>query len=300
MGSIIDKSVIKREDFHHNFLTKGIIRLDYVGIIDIKDTIKELSSYLHEKGYTEESEYNINELSIKLSDPIKIETMKSISTEEFTRNKSYKFFNPNDKNYFEITKFFITLVIDYSTYKSSDYYIDLFAGISEKILSSKDTFIKPLRIGQRKINSLVIFGRESDLKKEMISNYFETPYFSAPFEISSKIGTPSELIVHNAVDTLNFDDISVNITRNISKGLLRIRESKKSALRLLFDIDCYLSEDLQDVLNDRSIKATLTAFNKLNFDLYKNAITLEFIQKLTSDEEFSDSNIIGVRRNNFG
>ncbi|MEN6554530.1 MAG: TIGR04255 family protein [Methanobacterium sp.] len=285
----MDKSTIKRQDFKHNFLITGIVRLDYSGVIEIEDKIEDLSNDLHTNGYTEYNEEYISELSIKLSDPVKIETLRSIPIEEFVKNKSYKFVNPNNKNVIEITKFFTTLTIDYSTYTKFEDYISLFAGISKK-LQSQQPFIKPLRVGERKISSLFITD------EKIIPNYFESPCFNTPLQISSMIDDPSELVIHNAVDTLKVGDILVNVTRNISKGVLRTKEEDQEVFRLIFDIDCYSSgETVLDIFKEDYIKKRLTKFNDLDFNLYKKSITDKFIEKLTSPELTLDDNIIGIR-----
>ncbi|HHV24396.1 MAG TPA: TIGR04255 family protein [Methanosarcina sp.] len=288
-GVIMDKSKITRENFKHNFLMTGIIRLDYSGVIDIEDKIEDLSSDLHIKGYTEYEESYISELSFKLSDPIKIETLRSVPIEEFVKNKSFKFVNPKNNNVIEITKFFLTLTIDYNNYVKFEDYISLFAGISKK-LQLQQHFMKPLRIGERKISSLFITD------EKIIPKYFKSPYFNTPLQISDMIDDPSELVIHNAVDTLKIEDILVNITRNISKGLLRKKEGDKEVFRLLFDIDCYSSGDpVVNIFNEDNIEKTLTRLNNLDFDLYKKSITDEFIEKLTSTEFTLDDDIIGIR-----
>lgn len=287
----MDKAEIKRTDLKQNFLTTGIIRLDYSGIISIEDKIEALSKYLLESGYTELNEGYIDNLSIKLSDPAKIETYRSISTEEFTRNKSYKFHNPSNRNVIEITKFFITLTINYEFYIIFDNYVSLFVKLVNE-LSSKQDFIKPLRIGSRKIATLFIRDYE------YIHDYFEPYYFINPFKNSNIPTDKPVLVLHNTIDTFEVNKTLVNITSNVLKGIKKINDEDQKVYRVIFDIDCYSNgESVVNIIKNEGISERLTEFNELNFELYKNAVKLQFLNKLMSTDTFSDDNIIeGVRR----
>lgn len=291
MVEIMDKANITRHDLKHNFLTTGIVRLDYSGVISIEDKIQESSEYLREKGYTELEEGYIDQFSIKLYDPSKIETMRSISTEEFTRNKSYKFHNPDNKNIIEITKFFIILTINYDFYTKFENYITLFSGLANKLLKEQP-FLKPLRIGSRKIATLFIYDNER------INEYFESHFYVNPLKNSKIFDDKPMLASHNAIDTFNIDNISVNIIRNILKGSKTINGKDEDVFRVVFDIDCYSSgKYVSDIIKNDEITKKLEEFNNLDFDLYKNAVKFQFLKRLMLPEEFKDDNILeGVRR----
>lgn len=63
---MIDRTKTRRDDFKHNFLITGIIRLDYSGVINIEDIIlKDLAVDLRKNGYTEYEEGYISELSFR-------------------------------------------------------------------------------------------------------------------------------------------------------------------------------------------------------------------------------------------
>lgn len=287
----MDKSEIKRENFNHNFLMTGIIRLDYSGVIEIEDTVKVLSKDLYDAGFTSVNEGYISDFSIKLADPVRIETIRSIPVEEFTKNRSYKFTNPVNKNEIEITKFFTILKIDYSTYLKFENHVSVFA-IIIKNLKSENRLIKPLRIGERKINSLFIDN------EECIKEYFEPPYFINLLNSINKFEDSPELVVHNALDTLKIGNKSVNINRHISKGILSTPKiSNKSVTRLVLDIDCYSTEDsyILNIFDSGSIEEILENLNDLSFNIYKNTLTEKFINILTGKEKIPHVFIEGIK-----
>lgn len=287
----MDKPDITRHDLKYNFLTTGIIRLDYSGVMSIKDKINESSDYLRMKGYTELEQGYIDQLSIKLYDPTKIETMRSIPKEEFIRNESFKFHNPTNRNIIEITKFFIILTINYEFYTKFEDYANLFSELANQLLPEQP-FIKPLRIGSRKIATLFI--RDDKL----IHKYFESHFYVNPLSGSKIINDNPMLVSHNSIDTYNFNHTSVNIIRNFLKGLKTIKGKDESVFRVIFDIDCYsIGDSVLDIFKDDEINKKLTEFNNLDFDLYKNAMNLQFLERLMSSDEFKDDNILeGIRR----
>jgi uncharacterized protein (TIGR04255 family) len=285
----MDRSTIERHDFKHTFLDKGILRLDYSGVINLEDTIDYLTDELQEAGFTEFIDGYISDFSIKLSDPIQIETLRSIPVEEFAKNKSYKFTNPANNSVIEITKFFTTLTIDYSKFIRFETYKTLFTAIIKNI-ESHNSYIKPLRIAERKFNLLFV------IDENKINEYFESPYFRNSFQTCSQLFQSSNLLTHRAIDTLTVENNNINITRNISKGSLRNQEGDvKEASRLVLDVDCYSIGDsnLSGLLNEDNIGEKLDELNTLSFEIYKQTLTENFIEELLVDTHSND-NIIGV------
>ena len=79
-----------RENIKNNFLRRIILRVDYEGIVDIKDILKNLESKLPSLGFTERNFGFINNAEFELNDPEMIESELKIPIKELSKIETYK------------------------------------------------------------------------------------------------------------------------------------------------------------------------------------------------------------------
>lgn len=275
-----EKSEILREHLKRNMMKNIIFRIDYQGIIDSDDIVKEfnkkfkglfknLTTTFHNKVDFELN--NIDDISDTLSIPV-----KEIEKQEIHRYSKNTF--GNDELVFDISKYFTVLTVNCSEYQGIQDYLEFFADYI-CFLYEQCEYLKIKRAGLRKIGGQVFTSRDQ------IFESFEQTYFNFDF-------TDSEYnsIRNRYVDVLQKDDNSpvINYIRSFETGILRDNETgeDKEAFQVLLDLDGYYPEEILNLIEfgpDKA-KSTLEVTNHVHlFDLFKMSVTQNFLN-LNIDE----------------
>lgn len=283
-----------RSQLKNNFLRKVIMRLDYQGVIDIVDTIKNLQLYIKNTGFVEMQEAYINDLEFQLNDPIAIANQKAIPITEISQIKTYKFRNEKRDAMLEINSLFCSLAIEVEEYRCYETYGPVLIEIFHR-LAKNNPYINLQRIGFRKINDCIVRDYEK------INLYFDSVFFP-PVSNRFKL-TGCNFIQTNCsyVDNFELDRYMINYTRSVTKGELNINDDVESAYQIAIDIDGYSNDKvwLDELLEDNQrLDLAFREINELLFGMYVETLTKEFVSSLENDS-FNDNVIIGVRRNEF-
>lgn len=281
-----------RKNINNNFLRRIILRLDYDGIVDIKDILKILEIKLPELGFVDKEFGFINNAEFELNDPEMIESELKIPIRELNKIESYKYRNADKNVELEVNELYSALNIEVNSYKDINEYSNIFNEVIRSI-KEKSVYLKANRIGLRKINDCIIKD------KDKFNDYFVKEYFS---DISNQLkvnGIEAEKINTQFIDTFSNDKYLFNYIRIASGGILTLENKKYDVYQAVIDIDGYSydRELLNSMLNDTTkISNIISELNEKLFVLYSNSLTTYFKEKLL-DEEFTDENILGVNKN---
>lgn len=271
---------ISRECLHHNFLKSIILRLDFQGVLDLEmeKLLLEIKSYLKSKGFTRYEEKLANQIKIAVSD-FGIET--DLGSSNIRRpQKVYSFSNETKGYGLDISSGFVCLNINSVKYIPFEEYSEYLTSIAAIYKKSID-FFTVKRFGIRKINEC-LFERKED-----INEYFSGLYFSY-FNYFEEVNT----LLSNRHNSFSKGKYRINLDCNIQQG----KSNSKTLYKVLFDIDAYLD-------NSVSIEETiysaeeLRIMNDLMFEIYIDALTQNFLDKLKSEGDFDVKGLIGVERN---
>jgi len=283
---------IKRSEIKHNFLRRIILRIDYNGIIDIKDTIKELQSILPKHGFVEMSSGFINEIEFEINDPIMIETQMTMPVKELQKTESFKFRTEDKSTTLEISKLFASLTITVNKYKRFEDYSNSFLEVVDYI-RARNIYLKPLRLGLRKINDCIIKD------KSIFGELFNPEYFS---DISVKLdgnGLSARTVNSQTFDTFCDEQHFYNYIRVLSDATLNIDGTDKETYQVVLDIDGYTNDIdvLSELIKDKArLEGELISINNTIFKLYINTLNDELIKNLRS-ERFEIVDMLGVNNN---
>ena len=281
-----------RENIKNNFLRRIILRVDYEGIVDIKDILKNLESKLPSLGFTERNFGFINNAEFELNDPEMIESELKIPIKELSKIETYKYRNSDGNVELEVNELYSALNVDVNNYNDINKYCNIFSEVINGI-KEKRVYLKINRIGLRKINDCIIRD------KSRFNDYFDKEYF---FDISNKLRLNSiktEKINTQFVDTFSVEKYMFNYIRIVSGGVLTIGSQNYDVYQAVIDIDGYSydRELLNTLLGDTNeISNIILELNENLFELYSNSLTQSFKEKLL-ENEFIDENILGVNKN---
>ena len=281
-----------RENIKNNFLRRIILRVDYEGIVDIKDILKNLESKLPSLGFTERNFGFINNAEFELNDPEMIESERKIPIKELSKIETYKYRNSDGNVELEVNELYSALNVDVNNYNDINKYCNIFSEVINGI-KEKSVYLKINRIGLRKINDCIIRD------KSRFNDYFDKEYF---FDISNKLRLNSiktEKINTQFVDTFSVEKYMFNYIRIVSGGVLTIGSQNYDVYQAVIDIDGYSydRELLNTLLGDTNeISNIILELNENLFELYSNSLTQSFKEKLL-ENEFIDENILGVNKN---
>lgn len=283
---------VAREDLKYNFLRRIILRIDYNGVVDIKDTLKDLEIHMPKYGYVEMNTGFINDVEFEINDPVMIETQMTIPVKELQKTESFKFRTLKKDMVLEINNLFMTLTINSDEYYKFEDYSSQFVEIFS-LLKDKNLYLKPLRLGLRKINSCIIYDKGN------FEKFFNRKYFKDISTVFNQDGFTVETVNSQFVDTISYNNHYYNYIRVLSDAVLNIDGKDVPAYQVVLDIDGYNNDliRLSDIIRDKT-KLTYE-FNEINqtlFDLYTMTLTDDFLSSLKS-ETFEFNNILGVNRN---
>lgn len=281
-----------RQNIKSNFLRGIVLRVDYEGIIDIKDILKKLEPELVKLDFTSRNVGFINTAEFELNDPEMIENELKIPIRDLNRLENYKYSNNTNEFELNINQLYSALNINVQNYKDVSKYTNIFQKVIESI-RSECSYLKINRIGIRKINDCVI------IDKNTFSDYFVKDYF---FDISSQLklkGKEVEKLNSQLIDTIVIDKYMFNYIRIATGGVLSDENNSFDVYQAVVDIDgySYNRELLDSILVEEShISKIITQINDYLFELYSTTLTAEFKAKLL-ENQFNDKNIVGVKKN---
>ncbi len=272
------KKDVGRNDLKQNMMKKVIFRIDYHGIIETEDVIKEFKSEFKDKFGSFVTTFhnkvdlvidNIEEMSDTLSVPI-----KEIERQEIFRFTNNKF--GNDIVTFDVSKYYTSLTVDCKNYTNIDEYLDFFSDYTE-FLYGKNEYLVIKRLGIRKIGGLLYFDLNNIFKD------FEKKYFDFGFEEEKYTSLRSRY--YDALHGKENDPL-VNYTRTFESGKYYDQEkgTEEDAYQVLLDLDCYYREgELTNIgFGIGKVNNILSLTNDELFDLFKMSVTEDYLNRQMS------------------
>jgi uncharacterized protein (TIGR04255 family) len=286
----MNKSV-KRKDIKYNFLKKIIIRVDFNGILEreLEKSIEELKVYFKEKMFNRFYESFINEVDFEIKDPEQIETQRMIPINELRKTKSYIFCKEENAIEVQISKYFMSVTIDYNKYIEFETISKLFYEAFKKIVDNNN-YIRVLRLGLRKINNCILLEL-SRLDEIVKMNFF--------------LNLNSYLVIYDLpilnkqnIDTFIYKNTNVNLIRYLSGGTLSLDGEDKDAYQLVLDIDSYKNDEeyLNGIILNDKVYEELIEYNTILFNTYINLLNDNFVSCLQSGV-FDNTLVLGVEKN---
>ena len=273
-----------------NMLKKVLIRIDYSGVTDINEWIKEFKANAdlssHFCKYIKEVQ---NQASFNISNMEEIAQSRSIPLKAFQSEPLHRFSEASfrgegeeadreDKVMMEVTGLFMAFTIDCINYKNMDVYIDFLCKYIQAFISN-DRFIDIQRIGIRKVGGDVFRNLDE------FAETFETNIFATP-DVANLNGL---LIDREYHDRIIKSDGTVKV--NFSRRCRAIPADNGSVVyQALLDIDGYVDNgiiqnkgykfpgDFENVLKEK--------INDYLFDLYKLSVTEQYLSN--NGEEIQD------------
>lgn len=267
---------MKKDDFDRyslksNFMRQIIFRIDYKGVIDIKDFVSHLSKYPQNqfKSYEPLSHNTIDFEVTKIDD---ISETLSIPVKEITKENIHRFTNNsfgNDELILDISKYFSILTIRCENYETIDNYREFFSSFAHQLFAF-EKFLSIKRFGLRKIGGKIFNSFEE------IFNTFEKSIFNFDFSSSPYISQKA-----NYLDVLKSEKEFpiINYRRSIEKGI--IRNTNTEAFQVILDIDAFLLDEnlISDSLQQETFNELLKEINNDHlFNLFKLSVTEKFLE----------------------
>ena len=277
---MIMKKDVNREHLKNNFLKNIIVRFDYTGIAEVElDTIiAEVKPIFKSAGYTKLREEYLTEMDFELQDPENIE-IEGLPIKEIRKKKAYVFANEKKDIECKIsTRFALVSIQNHKYIPFAEYSETLFEVV--KTLINKVEFLNCISFGIRKVNQCIM----KDISK--INEYFETDFYNL---YGLKKGNKPKIF--ETKDCFKEEKYNFNLTRMVVGD----EYEESVAYQVILDTDIYITEasDINELFSDTS---EINIMNEKLFEVYKSAITKEFIEKLGMDN-YNDQNIIGVEKN---
>lgn len=256
-----------------SILKKVIIRIDYSGIINIDDWMRQLLNLGLNQSFSSFIDKNNNSITLNLNNPEEIAKALSVPVSEIRKEPVKTFLNGTfgerkDKVAMEITSNFTTFVVDCNEYTTIDDYLDYINNYITE-LKKNQTYTKIHRIGIRKIAA--IETSEYNQYKE----FFEEDQFKS---VSYLPG--NQIIVSENTDRFINQDkgLKANLTRRI-RSLRRV--DGKYVFQFLLDIDGYVDEEIardkDNIINE--FKEYTSKINNYLFFLFVQVATLDYFNR---------------------
>lgn len=278
------KEDICRDDFKNNILKDIIMRFDYSKITDIElqKVIDEISPWLKDKGYSTRNIERNTEINFQIEDPdvVMVQGLKVMNSEVKDVYVFKKYKNEESCIKLKISNTFAFIEIKESEYVNFFEYQDILLEVLGKI-SSRSSFYKSIRFGLRKVNKVII--KEYD----RIENYFEKEYFP-----TTKRFTKNNKRIMQLKECYTEKEYNINSSRSIIVG----NYLEKEAYQIILDTDIYMYEEdnINTLIED---KAKIKDMNEILFNIFKEALTVEFINELQKEKFDNKDEIIGVESN---
>lgn len=277
---MIMKNDVKRENLKNNFLKNIIVRFDYTGIseVELDSIIAKVKPIFKTDGYNKLKEEYLTEMDFQLQDPESIE-MDGLPIKEIRKKRAYVFINDEKGIECKLSTQFTFVSIQSQKYISFSEYSKTLTNVITT-LKNEVEFLNCIRFGIRKVNQCIIKDIYS------LNKYFDTKFFQ--IYGLDKGNTPK---LFESKDCYEDGKYNINLTRMVIRG----EYDDEVAYQVVLDSDIYITkiEDINELFNGDT---EIIAMNEKLFELYKAAVTETFIEEL-GKEDYRDSNIIGVERN---
>lgn len=280
----MDKASITRETLKHNFLKQIVVRADYRGVDEdeILKALPKIREYLKNNKYVRYRTEIANEVDFHLEDPEE-GTLPMPVPDSIRRTTVHVFQHSETGIFVRLSAAFVLISIESARYQNCLVYCnDLYKVLM--IVKDNSDFFELMRFGIRKVNQCIL------LNVEKLNDYFNVNLFklyNGRLDISRNKTFQSKdcFSVQNKYD--------VNLICTVVCGEAN---NGNLAYQIILDSDIYILENhCMELLDDFENKAE--AMNDVLFELYKDAITDEFISKLTQPSFDSNNEIIGVEKN---
>lgn len=274
------KKDVKRDNLKNNFLKNIIVRFDYTGIseVELDSIIAKVKPIFKSDGYNSLKEEYLTEMDFQLQDPESIE-LDGLPIKEIRKKSAYVFINEEKGIKCKLSTQFAFVSIQSQKYIAFSEYSKTLINVIKK-LKEEVEFINCTRFGIRKVNQCII----KDISK--LNQYFEEKFYSI---YGLEKGNKPKLF--ESKDCFIEDAYNVNLARMLVVG----EYDGNVAYQVVLDSDIYITntEKINALLDNEE---NIVAMNERLFELYKEALTETFIEAL-GQEEYNDTNIIGVERN---
>ena len=261
---------INRNDLKSDFLKQTIVRIDYDYMFEdyVEKTMKNIDSFLGDKGYTIKnnfmSQFGLKVDFDKLNNDINANLIDNINVESDKREKFISFINEDKHIKIDITREYSAITVEYKEHIHFDEILEIFNKIVEELHNSRNN-LQIKRLGLRKINVYMM----ENLDK--INDYFENNIFTF-----SSSNLPSyKFVGKNSFDNYIYNGYTVNQIANIAQGYLQTNEGPKLLNQLALDFDIYVENPASEV--------SLKDMNDKLFEIYKNSLTESFLNELLSE-----------------
>lgn len=268
-----DKSVFTRENIESDLLKKMIIRIDFEGVVDVRDLIKSLQNDKKVKSsfskcieiQNRNFQMHVNLQRMEMSGNVPIEEIPGGNMFRFSQCQIER----NSEAILDVTSNFVCLTMSCDgKYSNSKGYSDFMAHIVTH-LTKKQKFLNVTRIGIRKID---IYTTEdvADLKSKFDSNISMLRDWSENNGVNLRIYT----------DLMVRDGLMVNYTQKL--------ERENNQYKATLDIDAYQSRDNinQDICKDENRFGSLLQdnFNATLFEMFRDAVSYEYLESVKKND----------------
>lgn len=280
---LLNKQSIKRSDLKSNTIESIILRADISRVVEIKDYVSKILEYLLPLGY-EMQEDVLTEVEFLINDPEPLISNEIIIKKSINQEEVYRFNNKDAV--ISISRFFVSCEIRCSSTYCFVNYIDVFCELVKK-LRENYSYVHLLRLGLRKINRIVC-------KEESLFQCVESSLFNNFPSTRSNDGKNFSRTQSQAVDHFEMGNVSFNVNRILAEG--RLVEEAIKAYQVVIDIDGYLKDQLlSQSIEAPTLKQTICDINSDIFYIYKEHLTVEFLQDLINKNQ--DRVVEGVNIN---
>lgn len=264
-----DKSIFTRDNIESDLLKKMIIRIDFEGVVDVRDLIKSLQNdqkVTSSFSKCVEIENRNFQMHVNLQ---RMELNGNIPIEEIPRGYMFRFsqcqIERNSEAILDVTSNFVCLTMSCNgKYSNSKGYSDFIAHIVAH-LKKKQKFLNVTRIGIRKID-MYATDNIADLKSKFDSNINMLRDWSENNGINLRIYT----------DLMVRDGLMVNYTQRL--------ESTMNQYKAILDIDAYQTRDNinQEICKDENRFGNLLQnnFNTTLFEMFRDAVSYEYLESV--------------------
>lgn len=205
--------------------------------------------------------------------------MEGLPVKEVRKKRAYVFLNEEKGIKCKISTRFTFVSIQSQKYISFSKYSKTLIEVM-KLLREDVEFLNFVRFGIRKVNQCII----KDVTT--LNKYFTKDFFNL---YGLQAGNTPKLFENK--DCFQKGNYNFNLMRMLVEG----QYEDNVAYQVSLDTDIYVTDD--EIINELIANDTeMMKMNEQLFDMYKEALTEPFIEKL-GQENYEDSNIIGVEKN---
>lgn len=183
---------------------------------------------------------------------IKNKSAPTISVRE--SNRTSVMGNPEQKKKLKLNQ--KALILEHHQYDNFGTFFDEFISAAQFVFTQSNAVYSPVRLGLRKISTLVLPEIESIEKFSELYNSAVTQHLSIPF-LSRTLRTDKHFLSF----TLENDDLGVNFQFSTEKG----RKGDDDARRFILDIDIFSTSLDRDL---KKLPDVLKKMNEVGFDLF--------------------------------